>query len=164
MVVFFFKQKTRYEMRISDWSSDVCSSDLRPVRRCEPVALCKQRALVADQLGQQAFDADQCGVVPGGIIFGNGGDGLVVIGAERRIAELLAASLQLGGQLRDQRGPRRIVADIALQQAKILHRDAPFLLVDATVALLQRSEEQTSELQSLMRISYSVFCFKTKRY
>src|SRR3546814_2190614 len=28
---FFFKQKTAYEMRISDWSSDVCSSDLFPV-------------------------------------------------------------------------------------------------------------------------------------
>src|SRR3546814_8643964 len=28
---FFFKQKTAYEMRISDWSSDVCSSDLRKV-------------------------------------------------------------------------------------------------------------------------------------
>src|SRR3546814_10357735 len=28
--VFFFKQKTAYEMRISDWSSDVCSSDLAP--------------------------------------------------------------------------------------------------------------------------------------
>src|SRR3546814_222310 len=27
-IVFFFKQKTAYEMRISDWSSDVCSSDL----------------------------------------------------------------------------------------------------------------------------------------
>src|SRR3546814_7473777 len=27
---FFFKQKTAYEMRISDWSSDVCSSDLTP--------------------------------------------------------------------------------------------------------------------------------------
>src|SRR3546814_10415949 len=27
---FFFKQKTAYEMRISDWSSDVCSSDLLP--------------------------------------------------------------------------------------------------------------------------------------
>src|SRR3546814_4721338 len=29
MFFFFFKQKTAYEMRISDWSSDVCSSDLR---------------------------------------------------------------------------------------------------------------------------------------
>src|SRR3546814_5715575 len=46
---FFFKQKTAYEMRISDWSSDVCSSDLgeprssragRPVQACQrpPVA------------------------------------------------------------------------------------------------------------------------------
>src|SRR3546814_13824775 len=35
--VFFFKQKTAYEMRISDWSSDVCSSDLvaLPLRRGE---------------------------------------------------------------------------------------------------------------------------------
>src|SRR3546814_8885968 len=31
LLVFFFKQKTAYEMRISDWSSDVCSSDLWPV-------------------------------------------------------------------------------------------------------------------------------------
>src|SRR3546814_6187652 len=30
VVLFFFKQKTAYEMRISDWSSDVCSSDLPP--------------------------------------------------------------------------------------------------------------------------------------
>src|SRR3546814_3116260 len=29
LVFFFFKQKTAYEMRISDWSSDVCSSDLK---------------------------------------------------------------------------------------------------------------------------------------
>src|SRR3546814_11476947 len=33
MVFFFFKQKTAYEMRISDWSSDVCSSDLQIVQR-----------------------------------------------------------------------------------------------------------------------------------
>src|SRR3546814_3031356 len=47
---FFFKQKTAYEMRISDWSSDVCSSDLLVVRNrmavgiehgeLYPVALC----------------------------------------------------------------------------------------------------------------------------
>src|SRR3546814_12796245 len=44
-VVYFFKQKTAYEMRISDWSSDVCSSDLEPGARLvhaerlfEPVA------------------------------------------------------------------------------------------------------------------------------
>src|SRR3546814_19769482 len=32
VVFFFFKQKTAYEMRISDWSSDVCSSDLLQLR------------------------------------------------------------------------------------------------------------------------------------
>src|SRR3546814_5316060 len=38
VVFFFFKQKTAYEMRISDWSSDVCSSDLdgRPGFRLSP--------------------------------------------------------------------------------------------------------------------------------
>src|SRR3546814_3347125 len=33
LFVFFFKQKTAYEMRISDWSSDVCSSDLLRIER-----------------------------------------------------------------------------------------------------------------------------------
>src|SRR3546814_13445765 len=46
--VFFFKQKTAYEMRISDWSSDVCSSDLRVIRtaqaRGKPVAVCGEMA------------------------------------------------------------------------------------------------------------------------
>src|SRR3546814_4773863 len=36
MIVFFFKQKTAYEMRISDWSSDVCSSDLFPKPSAQP--------------------------------------------------------------------------------------------------------------------------------
>src|SRR3546814_3351808 len=34
---FFFKQKTAYEMRISDWSSDVCSSDLTRTERIAPM-------------------------------------------------------------------------------------------------------------------------------
>src|SRR3546814_7368922 len=34
LLFFFFKQKTAYEMRISDWSSDVCSSDLGETDRC----------------------------------------------------------------------------------------------------------------------------------
>src|SRR3546814_17199693 len=41
-VFFFFKQKTAYEMRISDWSSDVCSSDLIAIggqQIADPVAL-----------------------------------------------------------------------------------------------------------------------------
>src|SRR3546814_8202571 len=36
--VFFFKHKTAYEMRISDWSSDVCSSDLVVLPACVPGA------------------------------------------------------------------------------------------------------------------------------
>src|SRR3546814_2632086 len=36
-VFFFFKQKTAYEMRISDWSSDVCSSDLVSIGSVVPV-------------------------------------------------------------------------------------------------------------------------------
>src|SRR3546814_12620322 len=39
--IFFFKQKTAYEMRISDWSSDVCSSDLR--HRGRPILVRRRR-------------------------------------------------------------------------------------------------------------------------
>src|SRR3546814_9478665 len=46
MFVFFFKQKTAYEMRISDWSSDVCSSDLD---RCVVVILGVRVAVEPDQ-------------------------------------------------------------------------------------------------------------------
>src|SRR3546814_20164146 len=39
-ILFFFKQKTAYEMRISDWSSDVCSSDLARAQGHAAVAAC----------------------------------------------------------------------------------------------------------------------------
>src|SRR3546814_374673 len=48
---FFFKQKTAYEMRISDWSSDVCSSDLDPQAdlagraRARELGACRARRL-----------------------------------------------------------------------------------------------------------------------
>src|SRR3546814_2403543 len=42
MFLFFFKQKTAYEMRISDWSSDVCSSDLRSSSEVAPSAFMAQ--------------------------------------------------------------------------------------------------------------------------
>src|SRR3546814_5911926 len=38
-MLFFFKQKTAYEMRISDWSSDVCSSDLMPLHCQRQISL-----------------------------------------------------------------------------------------------------------------------------
>src|SRR3546814_2063667 len=53
MVVFFFKQKTAYELHISDWSSDVCSSDLRDdLREIDEEAHRpgKQKNLVGDRL------------------------------------------------------------------------------------------------------------------
>src|SRR3546814_1524839 len=53
-ICFFFKKKTAYEMRISDWSSDVCSSDLQRLRRKpadEPVAaeVRKHRTRIDDE-------------------------------------------------------------------------------------------------------------------
>src|SRR3546814_5301701 len=57
MLLFFFKQKTAYEMRISDWSSDVCSSDLqvqhprqRQVRQVLPLARGEPEVLLAVEL------------------------------------------------------------------------------------------------------------------
>src|SRR3546814_1402231 len=54
VIFFFFKQKTAYEMRISDWSSDVCSSDLRKIRprRC--------RRWITDLLGGRAWPSRPC--------------------------------------------------------------------------------------------------------
>src|SRR3546814_3741490 len=55
-VFFFFKQKTAYEMRISDWSSDVCSSDLIMGTRCgaiDPgvlIYLLREKGMDADAL------------------------------------------------------------------------------------------------------------------
>src|SRR3546814_4769325 len=107
---FFFKQKTAYEMRISDWSSDVCSSDLdREFHR------------------NGSFDLNAVGAPPAhseGI-----GDG-------HKAARLPAALVQ------------RAVRGVAKQPGD--------------PAGHPRSEEHTSELQSLMRISYAVFCLKKK--
>src|SRR3546814_5600817 len=97
-------------MRISDWSSDVCSSDLRG-READPAAG-RTEALQARQAeGQQ-------------------------------VAALGAGE---GVQLVDRH---------ALQVPEHLRR---------VVVAQQRSEEHTSELQSLMRISYAVFCLKKKK-
>src|SRR3546814_7963284 len=49
LVVFFFKQKTAYEMRISDWCSDVCSSDLSGM--CEPVLITTLVVIVIGGIG-----------------------------------------------------------------------------------------------------------------
>src|SRR3546814_2070113 len=84
--IFFFKQKTAYEMRISDWSSDVCSSDLG------------------------------------------------------RLMDWSNDLISWDCENHANRAP-------GLHPAQAAH---------------ERSEEHTSELQSLMRISYAVFCLKKK--
>src|SRR3546814_10298972 len=128
-VFFFFKQKTAYEMRISDWSSDVCSSDLR-------------RYDAAARGWREPWRR------------------------RRRRRGRGRGSGRSGQRLRDRRHgfPCR---------CKILSdRDGPFENEkrprrDQTEADEmvhgQRSEEHTSELQSLMRISYAVFSLKKNR-
>src|SRR3546814_18957352 len=60
---FFFKQKTAYELRISDWSSDVCSSDLRVLVNVGPA---KAEAIVAYRKKNGAFkSAEQLAMVKG---------------------------------------------------------------------------------------------------
>src|SRR3546814_6297527 len=57
---FFFKQKTAYEMRISDWSSDVCSSDLGQRReQHEQVDLEPERGLVQPRRAQALHGPDR---------------------------------------------------------------------------------------------------------
>src|SRR3546814_1850409 len=51
--LFFFKQKTAYEMRISDWSSDVCSSDLRTVDGDHPRIETRTTTVIEDLDGLQ---------------------------------------------------------------------------------------------------------------
>src|SRR3546814_4918536 len=64
MYCFFFKQKTAYEMRISDWSSDVCSSDLYlgdPLNAIEEIGAAEFQAFrhVSDVPRQQSFSAEE---------------------------------------------------------------------------------------------------------
>src|SRR3546814_3185401 len=55
--VFFFKQKTAYEMRISDWSSDVCSSDLARTERKKDAEADKAAADAAAAAGAAPYAA-----------------------------------------------------------------------------------------------------------
>src|SRR3546814_10272995 len=108
-------------MRISDWSSDVCSSDL--------------------------FDV---------ILTGDGGQKINVIKEVRAITGLglgEAKALVEGAPKAVKEGANKTEAE---ELKKRLEG------AGATVEL-KRSEEHTSELQSLMRISYAVFCLKKKK-
>src|SRR3546814_4916534 len=115
---FFFKQKTAYELRISDWSSDVCSSDLAAQLLIHPLP---RR----------------------------------VRSAPRRLFQSRARGTTMSGLLSF--FARGAEAPSITDQAEIdrLYRRHRF-------RVMVRSEEHTSELQSLMRISYAVFCLKKK--
>src|SRR3546814_11916026 len=60
---FFFKQKTAYEMRISDWSSDVCSSDLALSRAGRGIRLA--RLILQRQRGSEHIAEHRVGQSPG---------------------------------------------------------------------------------------------------
>src|SRR3546814_6677708 len=132
--MFFFKQKTAYEMRISDWSSDVCSSDL-----------------VFDgtefERGHRQNHAGEIGTADfrirerrprGKVIFG------IEAYANAGTKAAAAAGTLVGRRLRDR---------LDLQ---LLHAGARREAVEARSAGA-RSEEQTTELQSLMRSPYAVY-------
>src|SRR3546814_10349436 len=116
VLVCFCKQKTAYEMRISDWSSDVCSSDLSGEERAGNRS--------------RSFDA------PTGAHSGDRSD-----------HRLLAA---------------RPAPDTARKPFRF-RRSGGRALGASRCSAAMRSEEHTSELQSLMRISYAVFCLKKKK-
>src|SRR3546814_1170518 len=124
-------------MRISDWSSDVCSSDLLVRRLAIPADAARQRhkRFARARLGGQVDDA-----------------AAEFAGKIRRIAFLNEGRI-------DDVGRKDVERDDALQRLGAGQRRAVEQRERIAVA---RSEEHTSELQSLMRISYAVFCLKKK--
>src|SRR3546814_5843970 len=112
-------------MRISDWSSDVCSSDLRAD------GAAGQR-LLREPRGRAAEDRHAIGTRAGS------GAPFHRSGADRA--------------RHPHHGERHPAA----------RRQLPFRGARSAAELWVRSEEHTSELQSLMRISYAVFCLKKK--
>src|SRR3546814_4183670 len=113
-------------MRISDWSSDVCSSDLAAARAVDDAHATlglRERLRVdhaAGLVGHRHMQGDDVGACQQGV-------------------QLHLLDVEVARAVRRQEG---VVGDD-------VH--------------LQRSEEHTSELQSLMRISYAVFCLKKKK-
>src|SRR3546814_9021614 len=137
-------------MRISDWSSDVCSSDLnlssRPVtdKDGQPV----QSRDAVDRRNRLIEHLASLAPVPAALdqILHHFGTDMVaeVTGRSRRIV-----------RKRGSDGIDRHVVETRPGSANLCETDA--FQADA-----KRSEEHTSELQSLMRISYAVFCLKKK--
>src|SRR3546814_7711283 len=119
-------------MRISDWSSDVCSSDLLFDEIERPAADCRDRGV--EPAVPRNHDDRQGGV-----------EGLDRLD-ESQPVEPRALEPDI-----DERERRAALAD-RFERGVAVRRGPRFI----------RSEEHTSELQSLMRISYAVFCLQKK--
>src|SRR3546814_2445785 len=137
-VFCFFKQKTAYEMRISDWSSDVCSSDLHR-GQCWPLSVHYLGVEVEDAL----VLAEGSLTTPAPSITCNPGRPAECRRLRAAIHDIIDAAI-VGGARRSR-----------------LHRtiDLPELRAKALPDSSIRSEEHTSEIQSLTRLSYAVSCF-----
>src|SRR3546814_8810054 len=59
---FFFNQKTAYDMRISEWSSDVCSSDLARRNRCSSIRPRSRSSYILQHILREHLDAALVGV------------------------------------------------------------------------------------------------------
>src|SRR3546814_3594845 len=164
---FFFKQKTEYEWRISDWSSDVCSSDLtahrgsrRPARGLDPVR--------ADRPRRAYRRCPKCHAA----LRRNGHRrGRTVLHDQRfhhhasAVARTTARRRRRSAPLLD---PPCAAHRATVRGGSAWHCDRRRQRRDGLALALvhrrrDRSEEHTSELQSLMRISYAVFCLKKKK-
>src|SRR3546814_3383605 len=138
-------------MRISDWSSDVCSSDLRGFQRAEQ--LLGVGILVALLRLARHLDAG----APGEVVDRVEELEPVVVHQERDRRAVRAAAeavVELFGRRHRERR-RALVVERAARGV--------FLALALERHARVRSEEHTSELQSLMRISYAVFCLKKKK-
>src|SRR3546814_2960297 len=122
MTFFFYKQKTAYEMRISDWISDVCSSDLSSWA-CLRTFSQRRFALPKRVTGKPRRGRTR---------------------SPRNALPAIFSSRQKPRNARSVTMSRRLIPALRRRTAN-------------------RSEEHTSELQSLMRISYAVFCLKKKK-
>src|SRR3546814_7531159 len=136
----FFKQKTAYEVRISYLSSDVCSSDLSRLGRT--------RSSISWAAGPRARPCSQTGCAADSRWIARASGALSHRSPTRSSAMSRQLWRRLDGRDRFHGWPR------------IKRRWEP---TSASMLAGMRSEEHTSELQSLMRISYAVFCLKKKK-
>src|SRR3546814_5663676 len=140
-------------MRISDWSSDVCSSDL--LRFLLPSEMRIGRSEIGSYIRRDIgrLQRQRDGFLePPREGIGRGGEGEIPVVVER--VELHRQPAGRDAALR--------IAQISVGKSE-LRENVRVVGVEFLRPEEVRSEEHTSELQSLMRISYSVFCWKKKK-